>query len=89
MGIKRLFFKSLCKKYENIYHINTVYIYIYTHSVTHLQLLLWCTNEGMKHDNRLWQFLCLTFCEFHSLIKSNVKYTNNFTVFLQTIDVRF
>ena len=27
MGIKRLFFKILCKKYENIYHINTVYIY--------------------------------------------------------------
>ena len=27
MDIKRLFFKSLCKKYENIYHINTVYIH--------------------------------------------------------------
>jgi len=27
MGIKHLFFKSLCKKYENIYHINIVYIY--------------------------------------------------------------
>ena len=58
MGIKHLFFKSLCKKYENIYHINTVCVYIYTYihtySVTHLQLLLWCTSEGMKHGNRLW-----------------------------------
>ena len=82
MGIKRLFFKSLCKKYENIYHINTVYIYIYTYSVTRLQLLLWCTSEGMKHGNMLRQLLCLTFCEFHTLIKSNVKCTNNFTAFL-------
>ena len=32
MGIKHLFFKSLCKKYENIYHINTVYIYIYIYT---------------------------------------------------------
>ena len=59
VGIKRLSFKSLCKKYENIYHINTVYyiyiyIYTHTHTVTHLQLLLWCTSEGMKHGNRLW-----------------------------------
>ena len=82
MGIKHLFFKSLCKKYENIYHVNTVYIY------THLRLLLWCTSEGMKHGNMLRQLLCLTFCEFHTLIKSNVKCTNNFIVFLQVVDVR-
>ena len=86
MGIKHLFFKSLCKKYENIYHINTVYIYI--HSLTHLLLLLWCTSQGMKHGNMLRQLLCLTFCEFHTLIKSNVKRTNNFIVFLQVVDVR-
>ena len=83
MGIKCVFFKSLCKKYENNY-----LIYIHTHSVTHSQLLLWCTSEGMKHGNRLWQLLCLTFCEFHNLIKSNAKCTNNFTSFLQTIDMR-
>lgn len=68
MGIKRLFFKSLRKKYENIYHINKVcvcvyiiYTYIHTYSVTQLQLLLWCTGEGMKHGNRLWELLMFNF----------------------------
>ena len=55
MGIKRLFIKSLCKKYENIYHINRVCVHIYIHTYIHTKILTYNYYCGVLVRDEAWQ----------------------------------